>query len=276
MKPVKKSFALLLSFLFIFILTACNSDSDYMGFMKDGWDGGNSGSTEEASSTLPEESEPQETEPDSTKISKKETPTKTQRLTNAVNPTSPTKATEIKTTSSDKVINALNLYKTAGNNIKSSKDSITCTKIKEVITEISGRIPENYKDFGFTPGTSTEKRIYDTPAKIKSGFCVEGKDYVCKLSAEDIKSVDISASGGNQIVTMFVKDDNAGTYNRSGKCVSTINIPGNTSTCKGVIVKGTINSAGQLISLYTKMPTYVTSGGTSFAFVIEQYWTITY
>lgn len=168
---------------------------------------------------------------------------------------------------------ALELYKTAANKVKASGSKAVATRNKEVITTIEGEIPSMYSTFGFKEGTNTEKKTV-SGSKLKSDFCVEGKDYVCNLSASDIKSATVTISGKKKIVNITVKDDSAGTYDKSSKCVSTISVPIGTWTCKGVKLKGEIDEKGNLVSLYYKMPTYVTSGSDAFAFSLEQYWTI--
>lgn len=168
---------------------------------------------------------------------------------------------------------ALDLYKKAANKVKASGSTATATRTKEVITTISGEIPSMYASFGFKEGTNTEKKVV-SGSKLKSDFCVEGKDYVCNLSASDIKSATVTKDGNKKIVNITVKDDTPGTYDKSSKCVSTISVPIGTWTCKGVKLKGTIDEKGRLVALYYSMPTYVTSGSDSFAFKLEQYWTI--
>ncbi len=168
---------------------------------------------------------------------------------------------------------ALELYKTAANKVKASGSKAVATRNKEVITTIEGEIPSMYSTFGFKEGTNTEKKTV-SGSKLKSDFCVEGKDYVCNLSASDIKSATVTISGKKKIVNITVKNDTAGTYDKSSKCVSTISVPIGTWTCKGVKLKGEIDEKGNLVSLYYKMPTYVTSGSDAFAFSLEQYWTI--
>lgn len=167
---------------------------------------------------------------------------------------------------------ALDLYKTAANKVKSTAKSATRTK--EVIKTISGSIPSMYQTFGFKEGTK-EAVTYGS-SDLKDKFPVEKQNYTCNLSASDIKSASVSFSGSNKIVTITVKDDSAGTYDKSKKCVSTISVPIGTWTCKGVQLRGVIDANGRLTSLYYKMPTYVTSGSDAFAFSLEQYWTVSY
>ena len=169
---------------------------------------------------------------------------------------------------------ALDLYKTAANKVKGTAKSATRTS--ETIKTISGSIPSLYSSFGFKEGTKTEKVVAKGASELKEKFPVEGKSYTCNLSASDIKSATVQNSGSNKIVTIVVKDDSAGTYDKSSKCVSTISIPIGKWTCKGVTLRGTIDSNGRLTSLYYKMPTYVTQGSDAFAFSLEQNWTVAY
>ncbi|MBP5272002.1 MAG: hypothetical protein ILO43_03415 [Clostridia bacterium] len=169
---------------------------------------------------------------------------------------------------------ALELYKSAANKVKSNAKSATRTS--ETIKTISGSIPSLYSTFGFKEGTNTEKVVASGSSQLREKFPVEGKNYTCNLSASDIKSASVQVSGSNRIVTIVVKDDNPGTYSNSSKCVSTISIPIGTWTCKGVTLRGTIDGNGRLTSLYYKMPTYVTQGSDAFAFSLEQNWSVAY
>lgn len=169
---------------------------------------------------------------------------------------------------------ALDLYKSAANKVKSTAKSATRTS--ESIKTISGSIPSLYSTFGFKEGTKTEKVVANGSSELKEKFPVEGKSYTCNLSASDIKSATVQTSGSNKVVTIVVKDDSAGTYDKSSKCVSTISIPIGKWTCKGVTLRGTIDGNGRLTSLYYKMPTYVTQGSDAFAFSLEQNWTVSY
>ena len=169
---------------------------------------------------------------------------------------------------------ALELYKSAANKVKSTAKSATRTS--ETIRTISGSIPSMYSSFGFKEGTNSEKVVASGVSALKDKFPVEGKSYTCNLSASDIKSATVQSNGSSKVVTIQVKDDNPGTYSNSSKCVSTISIPIGKWTCKGVILRGTIDAAGRLTSLYYKMPTYVTQGNDAFAFSLEQNWTVAY
>ena len=169
---------------------------------------------------------------------------------------------------------ALELYKSAANKVKSTAKSATRTS--ETIKTISGSIPSLYSNFGFKEGTKTEKVVANGASELKDKFPVEGKSYTCNLSASDIKSATVQNSGSGKVVTIVVKDDNPGTYSNSSKCVSTISIPIGKWTCKGVVLRGTIDANGRLTSLYYKMPTYVTQGSDAFAFSLEQNWTVAY
>lgn len=169
---------------------------------------------------------------------------------------------------------ALELYKSAANKVKSTAKSATRTS--ETIRTISGSIPSLYSTFGFKEGTKSEKVVAKGSSELKDKFPVEGKSYTCNLSASDIKSATVQSNGSNKVVTIVVKDDNPGTYSNSSKCVSTISIPIGTWTCKGVTLRGTIDANGRLTSLYYKMPTYVTQGSDAFAFSLEQNWTVAY
>ena len=169
---------------------------------------------------------------------------------------------------------ALELYKTAANKVKSSAKSATRTS--ETIKTIKGSIPSMYSTFGFKEGTNTEKVVATGSSALKDKFPVEGKSYTCNLNASDIKSATVSNNGSNKVVTIVVKDDSEGTYDKSSKCVSTISIPIGKWTCKGVTLRGTIDANGRLVALYYKMPTYVTQGSDAFAFSLEQNWTVAY
>ena len=151
---------------------------------------------------------------------------------------------------------ALELYKSAANKVKTTAKSATRTS--ETIRTISGSIPSLYSSFGFKEGTKTEKVVAKGASELKDKFPVEKKSYTCNLSASDIKSATVQSNGSSKVVTIVVKDDNPGTYSNSSKCVSTISIPIGTWTCKGVTLRGTIDANGRLTSLYYKMPTYVT------------------
>ena len=169
---------------------------------------------------------------------------------------------------------ALELYKSAANKVKTTAKSATRTS--ETIRTISGSIPSLYSSFGFKEGTKTEKVVAKGASELKDKFPVEKKSYTCNLSASDIKSATVQSNGSSKIVTIVVKDDNPGTYSNSSKCVSTISIPIGTWTCKGVTLRGTIDANGRLTSLYYKMPTYVTQGSDAFAFSLEQNWSVAY
>lgn len=169
---------------------------------------------------------------------------------------------------------ALELYKSAANKVKTTAKSATRTS--ETIRTISGSIPSLYSSFGFKEGTKTEKVVAKGASELKDKFPVEKKSYTCNLSASDIKSATVQSNGSSKVVTIVVKDDNPGTYSNSSKCVSTISIPIGTWTCKGVTLRGTIDANGRLTSLYYKMPTYVTQGSDAFAFSLEQNWSVAY
>lgn len=169
---------------------------------------------------------------------------------------------------------ALELYKSAANKVKTTAKSATRTS--ETIRTISGSIPSLYSSFGFKEGTKTEKVVANGASELKDKFPVEKKSYTCNLSASDIKSATVQSNGSSKVVTIVVKDDNPGTYSNSSKCVSTISIPIGTWTCKGVTLRGTIDANGRLTSLYYKMPTYVTQGSDAFAFSLEQNWSVAY
>ena len=169
---------------------------------------------------------------------------------------------------------ALELYKSAANKVKTTAKSATRTS--ETIRTMSGSIPSLYSSFGFKEGTKTEKVVAKGASELKDKFPVEKKSYTCNLSASDIKSATVQSNGSSKVVTIVVKDDNPGTYSNSSKCVSTISIPIGTWTCKGVTLRGTIDANGRLTSLYYKMPTYVTQGSDAFAFSLEQNWSVAY
>lgn len=169
----------------------------------------------------------------------------------------------------------LDFYKAAANPLKSSSTA-EATRTKEVITAISGSIPSMYQTFGFKEGENAEQVKVGSGQKdsMKDRFPVEKQSYVCDLTPDDIESAVCTLKGDVYTVTINVKDDNDGTYNRSKKCVSTINIPIGKWTCKGVQIKATIKDE-KLLTLYYNMPTYVTSLTDAFAFTLEQWWTVT-
>ena len=174
----------------------------------------------------------------------------------------------------------LDFYKAAANPLKSSSTA-EATRTKEVITAISGSIPSMYQTFGFKEGENREQVKVGSGQKdsMKDKFPVEKQSYVCDLSPDDIESAVCTLKGDVYTVTINVKDDSEGTYNRSEKCVSTISstpfgIPIGKWTCKGVQVIATIKDE-KLLTLYYNMPTYVTSLTDAFAFSLEQWWTVT-
>ncbi len=81
---------------------------------------------------------------------------------------------------------ALELYKSAANKVKTTAKSATRTS--ETIRTISGSIPSLYSSFGFKEGTKTEKVVANGSSELKDKFPVEKKSYTCNLSASDIKS----------------------------------------------------------------------------------------
>ena len=259
MNAAKRLFALVLIIGVLFSFSSCGGDNEYMGFLKNGW----SGETET----------PTETSKDGTTSPKDESPTEasTKKSSNITT----TKSVATTTQKQYTIPELLSLYKAAANSVKTSS-GVTCTRTKEVITTISGSIPGNYQSFGFRPGTNDKKEVYNTKEDVNSNFCVERKSYVCDLSNSDIKDAVLAKDGNNAVITILVKDDTAGTYDRSSKCVSTINLSDGSWTCKGVTIKGTINAKGKLVALYYSMPTYVTTSSSSFAFSVEQYWDIAY
>lgn len=169
----------------------------------------------------------------------------------------------------------LDFYKAAANPLKSSSTA-EATRTKEVITAISGSIPPMYQ-IGFKEGENREQVKVGSGQKdtMKDRFPVEKQSYVCDLSPDDIDSAVCTLKGEVYTVTINVKDDDEGTYNRSKKCVSTISIPIPIVkwTCKGVQIKATIKDE-KLLTLYYNMPTYVTSLTDAFAFSLEQWWTV--
>lgn len=169
---------------------------------------------------------------------------------------------------------ALELYKTAANKVKTTAKS--ATRNTETIKTIKGSIPSMYSSFGFKEGTKTEKVVAKGASELKAKFPVEKKSYTCDLSASDIVSAKVQTNGSNKIVTIVVKDDKPNTYSNSSKCVSTISIPIGKWTCKGVTLRGTIDGNGRLTSLYYNMPTYVSQGSDEFAFSLEQNWSVAY
>lgn len=297
MKKTSRVLALLMTAVMLMSLTACSEEQ--MDFLKNGWDGGKEPTTVEEETSAEDVSEEataegEEVSDKSTDGTTKKASSNSSKKTSGNKNTSSSKgsssgsgssSSNSKTTTAKAgttqktytAAEALELYKSAANKVK-TLDGVTTTRTKEVITALDGEIPSMYESFGFEEGTNTEQKVLSTKDDIIDGFCVEGESYVCSLTASDIKSASVTTSGNNKIVTIYVKDDTEGTYDRSSKCVSTISIPviGGDWTCKGVVVKGTINANGQLTALYYNMPTYAKSGSNSFTFSLEQYWTITY
>ncbi len=87
---------------------------------------------------------------------------------------------------------ALELYKSAANKVKTTAKSATRTS--ETIRTISGSIPSLYSSFGFKEGTKTEKVVAKGASELKDKFPVEKKSYTCNLSASDISVSPPSAS----------------------------------------------------------------------------------
>lgn len=297
MKKSKKPIAVLLSVSILLFFTACSQETK--DFLKYGWDGVIDSTGETVTSSEGEEETNAEGQ-----VVEVVTDASGEAVTNASgeavtkvashsssgssagsnsskgnsssgNSSTTTKASGSSVKSYTTVSEILAFYKASANPLKSSSTA-SATRTKEVITTISGEIPSTYQTFGFKEGTDTEqvKVGAGQSDSMKSKFPVEGESFVCNLSDSDVASASCTYSGGNYTVTITVKDDDAGTYSRSKKCVSVISIPIGTWTCKGVKVKATINSSGQLTALYYSMPTYVTSGSNSFAFNLEQYWTV--
>lgn len=186
-----------------------------------------------------------------------------------------TTTTQPKAKSYNTISEILDFYKAAANPLKSS-DTASATRTKETIKTISGKIPSAYQTFGFKEGDKTEQVKAGAGQKddMKTKFPVEKKSFVCDLTEDDVDSATCTLSGDVYTVTINVKDDDEGTFNRSEKCVSTINfILIGKWTCKGVQVKATIKD-GKLLTLYYNMPTYVTSLTDAFAFSLEQWWTV--
>lgn len=183
---------------------------------------------------------------------------------------------------------ALNLYKTAANQIKTMADGkVTVTRTREVYTEVGEKnlsgLSGTIISAAFGPKDDTSQKTYSSKSDIQKSFVVEKQSYVCNLTMSDVKSVSAKVSGNNVIVTIYVKDDTSG-QNYSNKAVSATAVAelaatfksGLNMSCKDVRVTGTIDSQGRLINLNTYMPGYFTQDDQKFGAAIEQWWTISY
>lgn len=306
MKKTSRMIAALLAAVMMFSLTACAEEQT--SFLKDGWDGGKEPTTVEEETTLEEETSLEEGAADSEEATDKSTngTTKKGSSTSSKKPTSNKGSqssgsqssgsqssgnTSTKTTAAAQktytAAEAIELYKAAANPIK-TKSGVTCTRTREVYTDLGGNLSGGsaniIKSF-FGEKDDTEHMTVTGTSNIIEKFVVEKQSYVCNLTASDVKSATVKASGKNKIVTIYVKDDTNGT-NYSNKAVSAqavsdiatgIPLVGlDTMVCKNVRLTATIDANGRLINLNTYMPAYFYSGDEYFGAAIEQWWTISY
>ncbi|NLL63407.1 MAG: hypothetical protein GX241_04095 [Ruminococcaceae bacterium] len=183
---------------------------------------------------------------------------------------------------------AIDLYKAAANPIKTTTGkSITATRVRETYTEVgennlSGPSAGIVKK-AFGPKDDRKEVVVNGQSDLIKKFVVEKQNYVCNLTANDVKSATVKTSGSNTIVTIYVKDDTSG-QNYSNKAVSAtavydiakIFMSGVSMSCKNVRVTATIDGNGRLVHLNTYMPAYFTKGDESFGAAIEQWWEISY
>ena len=182
---------------------------------------------------------------------------------------------------------AVELYKAAANPIK-TMSGVTVTRTREVYTEVGEKnlsgLSGTIIGKAFAPKDDTKQKVLSSQSDIIKGFVVEKQNYVCNLTANDVKSATVKQSGSNLIVTIYVKDDTTDNQNYSNKAVSATAVADLASTfssglvmkCRDVRVTATIDANGRLINLNTYMPSYFTKGDQKFGAAIEQWWTITY
>lgn len=182
---------------------------------------------------------------------------------------------------------AVELYKAAANPIK-TMSGVTVTRTREVYTEVGEKnlsgISGTIIGTAFAPKDDTKQKVYSSQSDIIKSFVVEKQNYVCNLTANDVKSATVKQSGNNLIVTIYVKDDTTDNQNYSNKAVSATAVADLAATfssglvmkCKDVRVTATIDANGRLINLNTYMPGYFTKDDQKFGAAIEQWWTISY
>ena len=165
---------------------------------------------------------------------------------------------------------------------------VTVTRTREVYTEVGEKnlsgLSGTIIGKAFAPKDDTKQKVLSSQSDIIKSFVVEKQNYVCNLTANDVKSATVKQSGSNLIVTIYVKDDTTDNQNYSNKAVSATAVADLASTfssglvmkCRDVRVTATIDANGRLINLNTYMPSYFTKGDQKFGAAIEQWWTITY
>ncbi len=300
MKKASRIISLFIITVMMLSLTACMEKQT--DFLKNGWDGGKDPTTAEEETTLEEISEESTTETENTTNKASGTPNKGSTSAKKPSSSSQTQSSNSQSSSSGNKVTttkaasspaqktyttteAIELYKAAANPIK-TKSGVTCTRTKEVYTEIGqsnlSGISGTIINTAFAPKTDTEPMTV-TGSEITEKFVVEKQSYVCNLTASDVKSATVKTSGNNKIVTIYVKDDTSG-QNYSNKAVSATAVyeltakfsSGISMSCKDVRVTATIDANGRLINLNTYMPAYFTKGDEGFGAAIEQWWTISY
>lgn len=182
---------------------------------------------------------------------------------------------------------AVELYKAAANPIK-TMSGVTVTRTREVYTEVGEKnlsgLSGTIIGTAFAPKDDTKQKVYSSQSDIIKSFVVEKQNYVCNLTANDVKSATVKQSGNNLIVTIYVKDDTTDNQNYSNKAVSATAVADLAATfssglvmkCRDVRVTATIDANGRLINLNTYMPGYFTKDDQKFGAAIEQWWTISY
>lgn len=199
-----------------------------------------------------------------------------------------TPATTLPAKTSYTTAEALDLYKTAANKIKTMADgAVTCTRTREVYTEVGEKnlsgLSGTIISKAFAPKDDKSQKVLSSKSDIAKSFVVEKQSYVCALTTSDIKSASAKTSGNNVIVTIYVKDDTSG-QNYSNKAVSATAVAdlaetfssGLNMSCKNVRVTATIDANGRLVSLNTYMPSYFSKDDQKFGAAIEQWWSISY
>lgn len=266
MKAIKTIISLLMVLSLLFSFAACG---------KGGED--NKTTTEESQPDVVNvdvtaEEDETTTESETTTTTKESITTTTTKV-NTTTTTKPIPKPKLELKTYNTISEILDFYKSAANPLKSSPTAVV-TRTKEVLTAISGEIPLLYRA-GFKEGEKTEqvKAGANQKESILKRFTVENQSFVCDLTEDDVESATCTRSGEVYTVTINVKDDDEGTYSRSKKCVSTVQIPVGTWTCKGVKIIATIKD-DKLLTLYYDMPTYGTLLADSFAFSLEQWWTV--
>lgn len=147
----------------------------------------------------------------------------------------------------------------------------------------------------FYRGTITKPLVCSTTAQREKHFPLIEQNYTSHLKANMVSSAICTYENGVYSLTIKLKNDPDGTQKYSSSCfsvvspkiiadnanVSVIKEKNITATCKGCIIKATIDEkTGNMLSMYYKMPTYlaikVIGTNNTFAFYVEQDWTITW